>query len=172
MVFHLHRDMEQFLETSLNDLYASAVEAFPNTTKRQYATQPIIIEEIRWMPFVGMKTLFVKAEARNEDRHYNPIILFKNVNYGGTGVKLRASDGLDYQFGRLSLESTDVLLRCNCNDFKWRFNYYNWVDKSLYGTKRSKYESLGGPPANPKHLPGMCKHLMKTTHVLMDAGIF
>lgn len=161
-----------FNESSLNDLFTSAIRAFPNTTKRQYAVQPIVIETIRWTPFVGMKTLFVKGHARNEDRHYDTIILFKDVDYTNEQVKIKASDGKIYRFAKLSMENTDVLVRCNCQDFKWRFNYYDHLDRSLYGPKRSKYEGISGIPANPKKLPGMCKHLMATTKVLNDAGIF
>lgn len=161
-----------FNESSLNDLFTSAIRAFPNTTKRQYAVQPIVIETIRWTPFVGMKTLFVKGHARNEDRHYDTIILFKDVDYTNEQVKIKASDGKIYRFAKLSMENTDVLVRCNCQDFKWRFNYYDHLDRSLYGPKRSKYEGISGIPANPKQLPGMCKHLMATTKVLNDAGIF
>lgn len=164
--------MLSFREASLPDLFDSAVRAFPRTTKRQHAVDPIIIEELRWTPFVGMKTLFIKAEARNETRHYSPIVLFKNVNYDGEGVRITASDGLEYHFDHLPLEGTDVLVRCNCPDFHWRFNYYNHLEGSLYGRKRSPYESHGGPPANPLELPGLCKHLMKTMTALRDAGIF
>jgi hypothetical protein len=164
--------MQLLNESSFNDLYASTVRAFPRTTKRQHAVHPIIIEELRWTPFVGVKTLFIKAEARNEDRHYSSIILFKNVNYNGNQVRIVASDGLTYHFDKLTLEDTDILVRCNCPDFYWRFNYYNHQDKSLYGRVRAPYESQGGPPANPMKLPGMCKHLMKTVVALKDAGIF
>lgn len=164
--------MFEFLESSAEELYQSAVRAFPNTRMRQHATQPIVIREMRWTPFVGVKTLFIKGLAQNEDREYSPIIVFKNVNYNGKEVKITASDGLQYFFDKLSLENTDVLLRCNCADFFWRFNHYNKLDKSLYGTPRKKYESQGGPPANPMELPGMCKHLMKMTKVVSEAGIF
>lgn len=163
-------DMCQFSEASLSDLYDSAVRAFPRTTKRQHAVDPVIVEELRWTPFLGMKTLFIKAEVRNESRHYSPVILFKNVNYGGNGVRITASDEREYQFNKLSLEGTDVLVRCNCPDFKWRFNYYDHREGVLYGPKRSPYESHGGPPANPLELPGLCKHLMKVAIALRDAG--
>ena len=165
--------MRSFLESSLEDLYQSAVAAFPNTTMRQHATHPIVITNLRWTPFIGVKTLFIKALAQNEGREYNPIILFKNVDYGKDQVKITDSNGREVSFGRLSLENTDVVLRCNCKDFYWRFNYYDHVDKSLYGRKRAPYESKGiCPPANPLEMPGMCKHLMKTSHVLREAGIF
>lgn len=164
--------MITFLESSAEELYRSAVKAFPNTKMRQHATHPIVIRELRWTPFVGVKTLFIKGLAQNEDREYGPCILFKGVNYQGKAVKITASDGLQYNFDKLSLENTDVLVRCNCPDFFWRFNYYDHLDKSLYGTKRKKYESHGGPPANPLELPGMCKHIMKMTKVISESGIF
>ncbi len=165
--------MSLFAESSLEDLYQSAVEAFPRTTMRQHATHPIVITNLRWTPFLGMKTLFIKALAQNEGREYSPIILFKKVNYNSDEVKITDSAGIEFSFGKLSLENTDIVLRCNCKDFYWRFNYYDHLDKSLYGRKRAKYESKGiKPPANPLELPGICKHLMKTAHVLREAGIF
>ena len=165
--------MSLFAESSLEDLYQSAVEAFPHTTMRQHATDTIVITNLRWTPYLGMRTLFIKALAQNEGREYSPIILFKKVNYNSDEVKIIDSAGKEYSFGKLSLENTDVVLRCNCADFFYRFNYYDHLDKSLYGRKRRKYESKGvGPPANPLELPGICKHLMKTAHVLREAGIF
>lgn len=159
--------MELF-ESSLQDLYKSAVLAFPRTTKRQHATQPVEIINLEWTPFVGMKTLFIKGLAKNEDRQYNTIVLLKNVNYDSDKLKIIANDGMQYSFAPLSLEDTQVNVRCNCNDFLWRFNYYNHLDKSLYGRKRSKYEGTTGIKANPLEYPGMCKHLMKTITALQD----
>lgn len=164
--------MNYLKESSLEDLYDSAVRAFPRTTKRQHAVQPVVVEGLRWTPFLGVRTLFIRAEVRNETRHYTPIILFKNVNYDGDEVLITASDGLEYHFDKLSLEGTDALVRCNCKDFYWRFNYYNSEDRSLYGRTRAQYEGSGGPPANPLKLPGMCKHLMKTVEALTHAGLF
>ena len=162
-----------FLESSLMDLYNSTILGFPNCPLRQYATDTIKITNLRWTPFIGMKTLFIKALAQNEGKEYNPIVLFKKVNYNGDEVTIIASEGEEVSFDRLSTETTDVLLRCNCPDFFWRFNYYNHLDKALQGPKRRKYESKGvGPPANPSEMPGMCKHLMKTAKVLKEAGIF
>jgi hypothetical protein len=157
-----------FLETSINSLYKSTVDAFPGTKMRQYATDPIVISNLSWIPYVGMKTLFVKGLAQNEGREYNPIVVFKKVEYDAheNAVELIASDGKNYKLNRLSLENNDVLLRCGCSDFNYRFNYYDHLDKSLYNRKRKKYESNGGPPANPKEMPGMCKHLIKLIETL------
>lgn len=159
-------------ESSFKDLYKSTVLAFPNTTKRQYATQPIVIEQIKFVPYFGLNTLFIKAEAINEERHYNPMVLFKKVDYNKKDCSVKTDMSI-CKFGKLSLESTDILLRCQCKDFKYRFNYYDHLDKSLYGSKIKKYESLGiGQPANPKEMPGMCKHLIKMFEVLRAENLF
>lgn len=162
--------MNSINESSLNHLYQNIVKGFPSTTRRQHAVDPIVVEELRWIPFLGVKTLFIRGQIRNENKNYNTIVLFKNVDYNKREVKIIASDKKNYQFGKLSLENTDVLLRCNCPDFSWRFNYYNHLDKSLYGSKRAKYEG-SGTPANPLELPGMCKHIIATIKSLNDSGI-
>lgn len=163
---------EWLVESSLTDLYNSAVDAFPHTRMRQHATNPIKIIHLTWIPFKGMKTLFVKGIARNEDREYTPMILFKKVQYKDKGgVALIDNNGTKHFLEQLSFGNNDVRVRCQCKDFYWRFNYYDWVDASLYGTKRSEYQSHGGPPANPMEMPGMCKHLMKMMKVLQESGI-
>lgn len=159
-------------ESSLAELYTSTVKAFPKTTLRQFATQPIIITKLDWVPFPGLGTLFIKGLAQHEGREYNPMLLFKEVKYGVNEVSIWGSDGLPYQFQKLSLEGTEVFVRCNCPDFYWRFNFANSSSKSLFGRKRAKYESKGIlPPVNPTNAEGMCKHLMKTVHVIRESGV-
>jgi hypothetical protein len=147
------------IESSLNDLYQSAVRAFPNTTKRQHAVDPIEIANLQWTPFLGMKTLLLRATAINEAREYNPIILFKNVQYHVTRdvyglIEIVDNMGTGHLIEKLSLENTDV-------------NYTDHQDQSLYGRKRREYHALHNPgSSNPQNLPGMCKHLIKLTQVL------
>ena len=164
--------MKNLYESSLSILYKNTVEAFPKTTKRQHAVDPIEIENLYWVPYQGVKTLFVKAEVRNESRHYKTIILFKNVDYNKNEVYINANDNKIYKFGKLSLEHNDVLLRCNCPDFNWRFNYFNYLDKSLYGTKRSEHQNKTGILANPMEMSGVCKHILATVRELNNLEIF
>lgn len=166
-----------FEESSFNDLYSNINVGFPRTGLRQHATQPIKITELRWLPYRGVKTLYVRALAQNEGREYSPIVLFKRVNYVDENTKnaitINASNGGKYSFEKLSLKNTDILLRCECKDFRYRFSWYNKLDKSLYGGVPPKYESKEiGPPANPMELSGMCKHCIKLIKVLGTAGIF
>ncbi len=161
-----------FQESSLNDIFQSTVATFPNTTKRQHSADTIKITKLNWMPFTGVHTLFIRALAQNEGREYNPVILFKNVQYIDEGISFVANDGKTYKVQPLSLKENDVLLRCQCGDFYWRGNYADHVDHSLYGRKRKKYESLGiRPPVNPENAPMMCKHLMKMIKAIKESGI-
>jgi len=157
-------------ESSINNLYQSAVDAFPNTRMRQHAVDPIEIGNVNMTPYVGVRTLFVRATARNEDRQYSPMILFTGVNYNEEGPIQIEYNGRPYQFNPPSIEDSDVRVRCGCGDFKWRFNYYDHVDQSLYGRVRAPYEGQGAP-ANPQEMPGMCKHLMKLAQILREEGL-
>ena len=169
--------MNKLWESSISDLYHQTVQAYPKTGLRQHATQPIVITNLQWMPYLGVKTLFVKGLAQSEGREYSPMILFKRVNYNTENlteiVKLFADDGNFYKLEKLSLENTDVSLRCNCPDFYWRANYANFLNGSLYGRKRTKYESQGmRPSVNPTNAPIICKHLIKMQEVLQKSNLF
>src|SRR5262245_54059262 len=113
-----------FLESTAEELYASTVKAFPRTTLRQHATHPVVIREVRLTPFVGTKTLFIKGLAQNEEREYNVVVLAKGVDYTGKQATITASDGFKYSFNKLSVENTNILLRCSCPDFRYRFSWY------------------------------------------------
>lgn len=161
-------------ESSLSQLYDSAVEAFPHTRFRQHATGPVKIVGLRWTPFFGLRTLFVRGTAQNEGREYDTMILFKKVNYVNEerhAVRIMDTSGVPFNIERFKPEQ-DVLVRCSCPDFRWRFNYYDHLDHSLYGNKAAKYRATVGAPANPLKLPGVCKHIMKLQAALLDAGLF
>jgi len=163
-------------ESTFDDLFGSAVEAFPNTTMRQHATDPIRVAGFKWTPFPGVKTFLLKAVATNEDRQYNTVMLFKNVVYrDGPGpgvVKLKISLNESRYIEKLTPDQHNVLVRCNCPDFYWRFNYYDHVDRSLWGNKRGLYEPVSDRgPINPKEMPGMCKHLMKMMYTMQESGL-
>ena len=162
---------EFITESTLNSLYQSTVDAFPKTTRRQHSTDSVRIVELSWTPFVGVRTLFIRGRATNEGREYYPVILFKDVNYAPTNnrVNIVANDAKNYALERLKSSQNEVLLRCTCADFKYRFTHEDWADRSLYGSKQRRHESKG--IANPLGLPGMCKHLIKMVKSLDHAGL-
>ena len=173
-------DFEEFArlhESTVLDLYKSTVDAFPRTTRRQNSVDTVRIIEMLFTPFLGMKTLLVRGTAKNMEnqKEYDTLVLIKGVRYlekeTARSVPLAAS-GRRYILERTSAGSNEVLVRCSCPDFFWRFNHYNSEDASLYGRKRRRYESKGnGIVANPNEAPGMCKHLIKTVMALNDSKI-
>jgi hypothetical protein len=165
--------METFVETSLADLYSNILKGFPETAKRQHATDEVKIEHLVWVPFRGMKTLFVKGQARREGSKNECIILFKGVRYRESGgVEIQASNGERVFLDPLSSNSSDVLVRCTCEDFHWRMKHFNKEDKSLYGRDRKKYEAEFRPgSSNPMEIAGVCKHLIKMSKVLAESSL-
>ena len=169
--------MNMWLESSLVDLYRRSVDAFPGTTRRQHATDTVRVEHVDWVPFRGVGTLFVKGLCRNEGRKNECIILFKGVDYRGGdsrgSVPISASDGSVIRIGPLSESKGDVLVRCSCPDFRWRFAHWNRGDGSLFGREPRKYEARLRPgSSNPDESPGLCKHLMKMAKILGESGLF
>lgn len=171
--------MSNLAETSVNQLYQSTVSGFPRTTRRQHSTQPIRIVNMEWTPYLGMKTLYIKATAQNPESkthsqsEYPVRIVFKNVIYaeGDNTVHIIASDNNQYTLQKLSPEQ-DILVRCDCGDFVWRGTHADYLDHCLFGRNRKKYEGLGvRPPVNPDNTPMMCKHILRVLEALRDSGI-
>lgn len=163
-------------ESTLEELYKNAVYAFPRTTKRQYAIDTIKIVKLEWTPFIGVRTLFLKALAQNEGKEYSPMLLVKDIKYkespNSKTIKITASNGKEYYLNKISFQDNDVLVRCECGDFHWRFKHYNNLDKSLFGRNRKKYEALHRPnSANPSETSGMCKHLIKLVKILKESNL-
>lgn len=168
--------MEIWLEASLAELYNNTLAAFPNAEKRQNSVDEVKIEHLEWVPFRGMRTLFIKGLANRGGSKNDCIMLFKGVKYHakeGPGlVEVRASNGETVFVEPLSYRSTDVMVRCTCKDFYWRMTHFNKMDGSLFGRDRKKYEALVRPgTSNPKELAGLCKHLIKMSKVLSSADL-
>lgn len=164
-------------EHSISDLYQSSVDAFPNTKKRQHIVDTVKMLKFEWTPYLGMKTLFLRGLAEtsyNGVKHvYHPIILFKQVQFQESGAKIVAKDNAEsYYFKPISYHNNDIVLRCECPDFFWRFNYYDHVEDSLYGRKRRIYDGFNGNHRiNPLEMPGMCKHIMSMIEHLQRHGM-
>lgn len=163
-----------FLENNFEEIYSSTLKFFP-TTKRQNLIDTIKILNLEWSPFLGVKTLFVKGLAENIDnkKQYNPIILFKNIKYydnkNSKSVNLKV---YNKNYFLEKIDKNDILVRCNCKDFIWRGNYADYLNKCLYGRKRSKYKSKNILPSiNPNNNIMICKHLIKMYKVLSKSGI-
>ena len=172
--------IEQALEeSSMGDLERSIARAFPLTTKRQHATQPIRPTTIKYVPFKGVRSLMVRSTVRGSTgKVYDPIVMYSGLTYEEedtpTNVTFRGTDGKDYHMEPMSYDGTKVAVRCNCLDFYYRFAMWNHNDGSLFGRKPKLYrrKTTTRPSVNPEKAPGVCKHLIKLAGALKDAGVY
>jgi hypothetical protein len=164
-------------EVTLQDLEHDTVFGFPNTTKRQHATDPIHITKMQLVPAVPTQDLICNGTAQSSGKTYDPKILFLQVEYQDddtrSNVTFKGSDGKDYNIQPISLARSNVKVTCNCLDFRWRFSVWNDNQDALYGDPPPPYQrkTTTRPPANPNRTPGICKHLIKMTQNLRQAGL-
>lgn len=161
-------------EASVNQLYRSTVKAFPHTQARQHLVYTIEMKDVKYTPFIGVSTLLVRGTAINEDRSYNPLVLLKKIKYVEEKDDALASvrvQGKTYYFETPSKRKNDILVRCQCEDLKWRGQHELKLARSLYGNDRKPYIGQGLWEANPSGLPIMCKHILKLLEYLEQFGI-
>ena len=168
---------EQLDEVTLADLERDTVTGFPNTTKRQHATDPVQIVQMNLTPARPTGDLLCDCAAKSGPKTYDTKILFLEVNYEDedtpTNVTFTATDGDAYNITPISLSESNVKVRCDCLDFRWRFSVWNDNQDALYGNPPPPYRRKTDtrPPANPNRTPGVCKHVIKTVKALRQAGL-
>lgn len=171
------RILQQLLEkSSVPKLQDNIERGFPETRKRQHATGEVTINNISYMPYIGMKTLHVKSTSSSNGNQYTQALQFNDVKFEPADTEdnatFQASDGEEYHVVPLDLTVHNAKVRCNCMDFHYRFANYNAQDKSLVGRPPPLYQrKTDRPPVNPLSVPGMCKHLLKLVLTLQQHGL-
>lgn len=130
----------------------------------------------------GTNVLFTAKVKGTSGRIYITHIFFIKVKFTETDVKtkckkytlIKGSDGKFYCMKLPSYMRNDVTIRCSCEDFEFRWAFYNKKNNSLYGEPFPKYKRKtplphkgGRPFANPLKVPGMCKHIYTTFSMLV-----
>jgi hypothetical protein len=125
--------------------------------------------------FTGKHMIMVKSVARSEvgAGNYNTYLLAKGVEVSDEKDKEHRVALTDGKFmGHIEYRKSEVKVRCDCPDFRWRFAWYNDKQKALYGVRPPPYKrKTDRPPVNPRQLPGMCKHLFSMVKILGSRGV-
>lgn len=165
-------------ESTYNDLDANITTSFPNTRKRQHATNEVRVQQLDLVPYVGTQMLHVRAiTTGNSGQQYQQAIQLLRVKFESAktpeNVEISAVDGKTYYIQPIDLNNHNVKVRCNCLDFYHRFAHYNHSDKSIVGRAPVPYQrkTTTRPEVNPDHVPGMCKHLIKVVERLRTQRI-
>lgn len=181
-------------EASVQDLWGSAVKAFPKTQRRQKVIDRVKTETVQWQPFPKLKIILAAAKILGEkysdgrrpsQRRYRTHIMFRNTKFHESPVKgslkvTNRSKTPTMPRGEIYFEkptfNQSVRVRCNCPDFQYRFNWEcdSQSPSALLGPKAPPYTPKDPAnyrgPANPSGLPGICKHIMNTGIALYKSG--
>jgi len=174
------RVLQQLEEVTLTDLERNIVFGFPNTKKRQHATDPVVIAELKLTPYTNSTDLLADAVAKSNEsgKTYDPKVLFLDVVFQdedtGDNITFTGSDGDIHNMTPISLSKSNVKVRCNCMDFYRRFASWNGSKGALFGKTPLPHQKVPGSnrgPANPEKVPGLCKHVIKTVQAMREAGL-
>jgi len=127
-------------------------------------------------PMVGTKTILFSADTWATKNHYKTYLFVKGIDYVDkpdiehpNSAKLGSDK---YYFEQVRVKDHKIQVRCDCRDFHWTFSYYLWKKKSLYQIKKGAeaYRTKGLWERNPKHIPGVCKHVLALIDRLARQG--
>jgi len=166
MVIRGQRIINILNEATYGELERNTMAFIPTSKKRQYAVNPVQIANLTLIPYAHNNALECKALAHGETGHYEPQMVFNEVQYEDedtpNNITFMGPDGQEYHIQPISLAQNNVKVRCTCLDFRWRFAMYNDKAGSLYGPGPGVYQKrTNRPPNNPRGVPGLCKHLIK-----------
>lgn len=169
---------EILTELTYDQMHGNIERSFPNTRKRQHATQPINVANMKVTPYVNSNELKVDSVAQNTESHsrYNTTVLFQDVEFEDEdtdiNVTFKAVDGKDYNVQQIEPTEHNCKVRCQCNDFRYRFAPHNHRNNALNPPPFPPYIPMGlRPSVNPDQVPGVCKHLIKLVMELRRSGL-
>lgn len=172
------RILQQLSEDSTEDQLDTNIRAaWPNTTKRQNATNEVVINNIQYIPYIGTKFLHVKSTSQSNGHAYHQAMQFMKVVFEPEDTEENvtdiATDGTEFHCQPIELANHNCKVRCSCLDFYYRFAFHNSGDNSIVGRAPPLYhrKTTNRPPANPSAVPGLCKHLLKLVEILQGSGL-
>lgn len=168
-----------FEELTLTQLLQKTKQGFPKTKRRQHITHNVNVTGMKVKTNVPARTLQVSASTTSVDsgNKHTPTILLQDVEYL-TGkkidkVRVKGTNGISYSLVPVKLNINNSRVACDCEDYRYRFAYYNTQNNCHFGNPPEPYQrkTQDYPEANPQHVPGMCVHIIKLSNVLKKQGI-
>jgi hypothetical protein len=164
--------------SSLTDLERNIAVAFPRTKKREHALSDVTLGEVEFIPYKGMNMLHIRSTTTSKSghQHKQALQILKTTflpSVTDTCIVVTDTNGEEFYIEPIAIADHNTKVRCDCLDFYHRFATYNFVDKSLMGSKPKPYvrKTTTYPSVNPTRVPGICKHLLKLTEKLHTDGL-
>lgn len=169
-------DESLLLETTLNQLISQTDSGF-DSDRRLNATDTTSVVNIDLVPARGKLT--AKGAVRgSENKVYQVLIQFQTVKYNPPANQDRVTfvaAEQTYAISPIDVGNSNVKVRCQCLDFRFRFAMINSADGSLFGNRPPIYRPVPGSgrgAANPSKTPGICKHIKSLMDELESGGLF
>lgn len=169
-------DESLLLETTLNQLISQTDSGF-DTDRRLSATDTTSVVNIDLVPQRGKLT--AKADVRgSQNKMYQVLIQFQTVKYNppaNTDRVTFVAAEQTYAISPIDIGNSNVKVRCQCLDFRFRFAMINSADGSLFGNRPPIYRPVPNSvrgAANPSKTPGICKHIKCLMDELESGGLF
>ncbi|PPD55681.1 MAG: hypothetical protein CTY12_00045 [Methylotenera sp.] len=168
---------ELFEDATIPQLQQSIEQGFPDTKKRQHATNEVQVAAYQYIPKTNVKLLQVVSNTNSQSGgRYNQVIVLRDVQYdmadSATNISIDRG-GKKFYVKPVAFNTTNVAVSCNCPDYIMRFAHTNAENNCHVGQLPPQYirKTTDRPSANPNHVPGMCKHLLKMTEDLQRTGL-
>jgi hypothetical protein len=167
----------QFLdEATYAELERNTVQFQPQSKKRQFAINPVQVQTMQLIPHAESGTLEARAQVNSGGNKYQSIVVFTGVVFQEEdtpqNITFKGADEQDYHILSISLQQTNVKVRCTCLDFRWRFSVQNQEADALWGNGPGMYQKkTDRDPNNRRNVPGLCKHLMKVAIELKNSNL-
>ena len=160
-------------EKTIPQLQRHIQQGFPNTKKRQHATHEVQISKLQYLPITNKDILRITADTLTDNGNRHKLIMdLQNVNFqppnSGNNVTVTDLGGYKHSITPVILNINNVKVHCDCEDYQMRFAYYNIQNNCHIGPPPAPYtrKTDTRPEANPSHVPGLCKHLLKVAEDL------
>ena len=155
---------------SLADLAVTTIKVLVKTPKRAKPYEGGIIQlrkEKRWL---GTKSVAFSAQVKSLFRQsfkiykkkykaiYNMVIRFYGVDVDKDPKMIP------------SMTKHGVRLKCTCPAYLFFWGYANVLHRVYEGKPKSVERTKEPQRNNPKRIPGMCKHLLALSRVLVSQG--
>lgn len=146
---------------------------------------------IRVVPNVRSKSITFQGEAYSPGdakkkipaKSRKPQVTFFSIDFADEEDKkhplhVESAGGIVNWAEQLKSRKHPIQVRCTCEDFQYRWGWYDGEKKALSGPKKSFAYTrktppppLGYPKVNEKELPGYCKHLHTFLQLLQKRKI-
>jgi len=164
------------LERQFKSLEYLTKQHFGNT--RDTASNRVQLSDIKYIPSIEQGWIEVRSNSTTGGKQYHTILRFNEIEFvdpdeeeANEYPSFVGEDGKTYFIK--PRRSVDVMVKCDCDDFRWRFATFNFADGSLAGDPPPPYvKKTKRPPVNPSQVPGICKHIFKLKKTLERDKIF